>query len=85
MSTNADHTPNNYEAVTSSTNQGTTNGGTTSHDFEHATRGMSHEEKATAAQAARFGYGPLAHFNTKDSAGVLPGEYRPFDEFNSKH
>jgi len=47
--------------------------GTTSHDFEKATKGMSNEEKATAAHAARFGYGPLAHFRTNDDGAALPG------------
>ena len=49
------------------------NGGPQSHDFEKATQGMSHEEKQKAIQASRFGYGPLAHMRTNDSAGLLPG------------
>ena len=49
-----------------------TNGPAGHHDLEKATKGMSHEEKHTAVNAARFGYGPLAHFNT--SEGALPGK-----------
>lgn len=48
-------------------------------DFEKATRGMSHEEKHAAQQAARFGYGPLAHMRTNLDA-TLPafgGEFQP--------
>ncbi len=44
-----------------------------SHDFEKATRGMSHEEKHAAQNAARFGYGPLAHMRTNNEA-TLPGK-----------
>lgn len=50
-------------------------------DFEKATRGMSHEEKSRAQQAARFGYGPLAHIRTDNiPGGMLPafgGEFQP--------
>jgi len=52
------------------------NGSTSAQDFEKATRHMSPEEKNTAQQAARFGYGPLAHIRT-DSA-LLPGDYTRF-------
>lgn len=55
-----------------------TNGATTTHDFEKATRGMSNEERQAATHAARFGYGPLAHMRTNDDGGALPGEiYSP--------
>lgn len=40
---------------------------------------MSHEEKAAATNAARFGYGPLAHMRTAEGA-LLPafgGEFQP--------
>jgi len=40
---------------------------------------MSHEEHETATRAARFGYGPLAHIGTNNSA-TLPafgGEFQP--------
>ena len=61
------------------------------HDFEKATQGMSHEEKQTALHASRFGYGPLAHMRTQDSAGgsMLPGKisieqsYRQHANLNS--
>jgi len=66
MATNEQH-----NAVNNTANQ-TTNG-TTTHDFEKATRGMSNEERQAAAHAARFGYGPLAHFRTNDDGGALPG------------
>lgn len=66
MATNQDH-----NAVNNTANPNVN--GTTSHDFEKATRGMSNEEKTAAAQAARFGYGPLAHFRTDDDGGALPG------------
>jgi uncharacterized protein len=48
-------------------------------DIEKATQNMSHEEKKTAAAAAKFGYGPLAHIRTSDLA-TLPafgGEFQP--------
>lgn len=48
-------------------------------DIEKATQHMSHEEKRTAAAAAKFGYGPLAHMRTSDIA-TLPafgGEFQP--------
>jgi hypothetical protein len=63
-------------------NSGIVNGtgtGTTSHDYQQATKHMSVEEKHRATQAARFGHGPLAHFNT-DIEGTLPafgGEFQP--------
>lgn len=56
------------------------NGGPASQDFDKATRGMSHEEKATAQHAARFGYGPLAHVRTAEGGNMLPafgGEFQP--------
>jgi len=48
-------------------------------DFEKATQHMSHDERETAKKAARFGYGPLAHMRTDNSA-TLPafgGEFQP--------
>jgi uncharacterized protein len=48
-------------------------------DVEKATQHMSHEEKRTAASAAKFGYGPLAHIRSSDLA-TLPafgGEFQP--------
>ena len=56
----------------------TQNGGNVA-DIEKATQHMSHEEKRTAAAAAKFGYGPLAHIRTSDIA-TLPafgGEFQP--------
>jgi len=47
--------------------------GSTAHDFDKLTRDMTHEEKTAAQHAARFGYGPLAHMRTNDSA-TLPGK-----------
>ena len=40
---------------------------------------MTAEEHHTAQQAARFGYGPLAHQNTTDSARLpaFGGEFQP--------
>lgn len=49
-------------------------GHTDHQDFEKVTQGMSHEEKQRAVQAGRFGYGPLAHMRTNDSA-TLPGTF----------
>ena len=46
-------------------------GSTDRHDFESATKHMSHEEKNAAARAARFGYGPLAHMRSQADA-MLP-------------
>jgi hypothetical protein len=60
-------------------NTGPNVNGTDSHDFHQATKHMSVEEKHKATQAARFGYGPLAHFNTNNE-GTLPafgGEFQP--------
>jgi len=48
-------------------------------DIEKATQHMSNEEKRTAAAAAKFGYGPLAHMRTSDLV-TLPafgGEFQP--------
>jgi len=62
------------------TNNSVNASGTDSHDFHQATKHMSVEEKHKATQAARFGYGPLAHFNTSNESGVLPafgGEFQP--------
>ncbi|KEF52598.1 uncharacterized protein A1O9_11441 [Exophiala aquamarina CBS 119918] len=73
MATNQEH-----NAVNNTATQNVN--GTTSHDLDKATRGMSNEEKTTAAQAARFGYGPLAHVRTNDDGGALPafgGEFQP--------
>ncbi|KAL2438748.1 Acetate permease A [Exophiala dermatitidis] len=77
MATNAAHNDFHNEANLTSANGG--NPDTTTQDFEKATRGMSHEEKHTAQQAARFGYGPLAHMRTNNEA-TLPafgGEFQP--------
>jgi hypothetical protein len=73
MSTNQAHNAveNPAAAESDTPNGGLTNGSKT-HDFEKATRGMSHEEKQIAARAARFGYGPLAHMRTNEDS-VLPG------------
>lgn len=57
-------------------NPATANGNTGVHDFEKVTQGMSHEEKQRAVQAGRFGYGPLAHMRTNESA-TLPGMSNP--------
>lgn len=48
-------------------------------DIEKATQHMSHEEKRTAASAAKFGYGPLAHMHTSDMASLpaFGGEFQP--------
>jgi hypothetical protein len=48
-------------------------------DIEKATQNMSLEEKRTAAAAARFGYGPLAHMRTSDVASLpaFGGEFQP--------
>lgn len=76
MATNQDHNAVNNTANYSA---GNTNGGTDSHDFHQATQHMSKEEKHKATQAARFGYGPLAHFNTNEE-GTQPafgGEFQP--------
>ncbi|KIW30342.1 uncharacterized protein PV07_06092 [Cladophialophora immunda] len=71
MATNTEH-----NAVNSAVNGDTS---THAQDFEKATRGMSHEEKTAAQNAARFGYGPLAHMRTNLDA-TLPafgGEFQP--------
>jgi len=60
-------------------NPAAANGNTGVQDFEKVTQGMSHEEKHRAMQAGRFGYGPLAHIRTNESA-TLPafgGEFQP--------
>lgn len=47
-------------------------------NHDDITRQMTHEEHQTAKAAARFGYGPLAHVNSKESR--LPpfgGEFQP--------
>ncbi|KAJ9613783.1 Meiotically up-regulated protein 86 protein [Knufia peltigerae] len=64
-----------------SSNNVTANGNPSTHQqkLDEATRGMSHEEKAAATNAARFGYGPLAHMRTAEGA-LLPafgGEFQP--------
>ncbi|KAK5064515.1 hypothetical protein LTR84_000348 [Exophiala bonariae] len=79
MSTNEQHNAVNNTANQSVNGNHNTNG-TTTHDFEKATRGMSNEERQAATHAARFGYGPLAHFRTNDDGGALPafgGEFQP--------
>ena len=41
---------------------------------------MSHEEHKVAKEAARFGYGPLAHVNTDtggEKAGAFGGDFQP--------
>lgn len=49
------------------------------------THEMSHEEQEVARAAARFGYGPLAHVNTKEArlpafgGEFQPGLYRPVE------
>lgn len=46
----------------------------------HLTNNMSHEEHEAARNAARFGYGPLAHVNTSSGGERLPafgGEFQP--------
>ena len=45
---------------------------------DHITKNMSHEEHHAAQQAAKFGYGPLAHIQSGE--GRLPafgGEFQP--------
>jgi len=80
MATTTPHNDDQLFQNNNTTDGPTTNGGTTaSQDFEKATRGMSHEEKSNAQQAARFGYGPLAHMRTAEGA-MLPafgGEFQP--------
>ncbi|RMZ91666.1 hypothetical protein DV736_g1078, partial [Chaetothyriales sp. CBS 134916] len=49
--------------------------GTSRDDFAKATHHMSHEEKHTAARAAKFGYGPLAHLGAQAET-MLPGQER---------
>ena len=75
MSTNEQHTDLHNTANLAA------NGNTSNEQqkFEQATRGMSHEEKANAQHAARFGYGPLAHMRTHEG-NMLPafgGEFQP--------
>ncbi len=75
MSTNQEHTDLHNTANLAA------NGNTSNEQqkFEQATRGMSHEEKANAQHAARFGYGPLAHMRTHEG-NMLPafgGEFQP--------
>jgi len=73
MSSNEEH-----NAVNNTANQNV-NGNPSTQDFEKATRGMSHDERDAAQHAARFGYGPLAHMRTNESA-TLPafgGEFQP--------
>lgn len=72
MSTNEAHNGVENPALAQSNGNGTLGGGVAHRDFEKATQHMSHEEKHKAVNAARFGYGPLARFNTNDSS-VLPG------------
>jgi len=71
----ANPTPNYTNSDNAALNQ---NGGNVT-DIEKAVRGMSHEEKRTAAAAAKFGYGPLAHMRTSDIASLpaFGGEFQP--------
>lgn len=69
MATNQAH--NQYENPASAA----ANGNVATQDFEKLTQGMSHEEKQRAVHAGRFGYGPLAHMRTRESADFLPGEF----------
>jgi hypothetical protein len=69
MATNVDHTNHSNTPALNGDNA------TQAKDFDMATRGMSHEEKTAAQNAARFGYGPLAHMRTNNEA-TLPGESR---------
>jgi len=74
MASNLDHTDTSNTAIMNGEHSTTQ-----AHDFEKATRGMSHEEKTAAQNAARFGYGPLAHMRTNNDA-TLPafgGEFQP--------
>jgi len=80
MSTNQDHTALHNTANLAAGGNAAPNGNTNHQKLEEATRGMSHEEKATAQQAARFGYGPLAHVRTTGGGDMLPafgGEFQP--------
>ena len=43
-------------------------------DLEMATKHMSHEERTAALHAAKFGYGPLSHFDKDAARSALPGE-----------
>ncbi|KIX07051.1 uncharacterized protein Z518_05028 [Rhinocladiella mackenziei CBS 650.93] len=73
MSTNED------QNTTANTANQAANGGTSSQNIEKITQGMTNEEKIRAQHAARFGYGPLAHMRTDESA-ILPafgGEFQP--------
>ncbi|EXJ81316.1 hypothetical protein A1O3_07606 [Capronia epimyces CBS 606.96] len=78
MATNTEH-----NAFHNDANPATLNGANSdpaTQDFEKVTRGMSHEEKSRAQQAARFGYGPLAHVRTANGEATLPafgGEFQP--------
>ncbi|EXJ95830.1 hypothetical protein A1O1_00955 [Capronia coronata CBS 617.96] len=79
MATNADH--NDFSNAATRTNVINNGGspGSTSQDFEKVTRGMSHEERVAAQNAARFGYGPLANVSN-DADATLPafgGEFQP--------
>lgn len=81
MSTNIQHnavhnTASQAAATNGFSSTNTDTNGPSSHDFESATRNMTHEEKATAAHAARFGYGPLAHIKTDAFDGAaLQGDW----------
>ena len=54
-------------------NHGVSNGATDHHDLEKATSHMTHEEKTAALHAAKFGYGPLSHFDKEQARQALPG------------
>lgn len=78
MATNAEHNAlhnDNLSNINGAGHNQAGSPGTTTHDFEKITRGMSHEEKHRAQQAARFGYGPLAHMRTNEDA-TLPGKLK---------
>ncbi|KAI1614199.1 GPR1/FUN34/yaaH family-domain-containing protein [Exophiala viscosa] len=79
MSTNQEHTDLHNTANLAAGGNAAPNGNTNHQKLEEATRGMSHEEKATAQQAARFGYGPLAHVRTSggDMLPAFGGEFQP--------
>ena len=73
--TTAHETNNHYDAAAKDYNSSNS----ANHNSATIGRQMTHEEHQTAAAAARFGYGPLAHINTAES-GRLPafgGEFQP--------
>jgi succinate-acetate transporter protein len=66
-------------STTAQTNSDSDNAALHNGDIEKATEHMSHEEKRTAAAAAKFGWGPLAHMRTSDMAALpaFGGEFQP--------